>query len=438
MSIKFSIPNAPTKADYNTTAPGDGTIPIINKPALKTVATSGLYNDLTGKPVLAMVATTGKFADLVDEPVLATVATSGAYNDLSGKPVLSDPNYPMFLSTSVGAFPPPLASASDKGYQVTVSSTNAGYPNFYKAFDGSVAGSLTGWVSANTYSGGNHTGGKTTLIGSNTVSGEWLQLKVPSAVVVGSYTLAEGGNPNHKTWQLAGSNDGTTWTLIDSRTLTAAAPNNNPNNYTVSPTPSAYLYFRLVISNIIQTANGFTTDVTELSFNVAGQGRFAADVAVVRDTSTSVLKVSTPAYWRWVFAANLGITANTTTTPPSSAWTLQNPTGSLNVMNANGSITVPATGVYTVVIQAYLGGSVTGAQTLAVLSSDSSLQGIIWLNQAPGTGATWGGSWTGRLSVGTTLTPQFTSGQTSPTLIGASGDARMFTHIGLTQLYTSA
>lgn len=89
MSIKFSIPNAPTQADYNTTVASGSSIPIVNKPALKTVATSGAYNDLTGRPALALVATTGKFADLVDEPVLATVATSGAYTDLTGRPGLA-------------------------------------------------------------------------------------------------------------------------------------------------------------------------------------------------------------------------------------------------------------------------------------------------------------------------------------------------------------
>lgn len=55
-------------------------------PNLATVATSGAYSDLTGTPNLATVATSGSYADLTNKPTLATVATSGSYNDLSNKP----------------------------------------------------------------------------------------------------------------------------------------------------------------------------------------------------------------------------------------------------------------------------------------------------------------------------------------------------------------
>ena len=53
---------------------------------LATVATSGLYSDLSGTPMLASVATSGSYTDLSDTPMLAAVATSGDYNDLINKP----------------------------------------------------------------------------------------------------------------------------------------------------------------------------------------------------------------------------------------------------------------------------------------------------------------------------------------------------------------
>ena len=56
---------------------------------LATVATTGLYNDLSGSPTLATVATSGAYSDLSGTPTLATVATSGAYGDLSGTPSLA-------------------------------------------------------------------------------------------------------------------------------------------------------------------------------------------------------------------------------------------------------------------------------------------------------------------------------------------------------------
>ena len=57
---------------------------------LATVATSGLYSDLSGTPTLATVATSGLYSDLTGTPTLATVATSGLYSDLSGTPTLYD------------------------------------------------------------------------------------------------------------------------------------------------------------------------------------------------------------------------------------------------------------------------------------------------------------------------------------------------------------
>ena len=55
---------------------------------LATVATSGLYSDLSGSPTLATVATSGAYSDLSGTPSLATVATSGAYSDLTGTPTI--------------------------------------------------------------------------------------------------------------------------------------------------------------------------------------------------------------------------------------------------------------------------------------------------------------------------------------------------------------
>lgn len=57
--------------------------------SLATVATTGAYSDLTGTPNLATVATSGSYADLTNKPNLAAVATTGSYSDLSNKPNLA-------------------------------------------------------------------------------------------------------------------------------------------------------------------------------------------------------------------------------------------------------------------------------------------------------------------------------------------------------------
>lgn len=111
---KPTIPAAQVQSDW-TEADNTSVSYIQNKPSLATVATSGLYSDLSGTPSLATVATSGDYDDLINKPsipaaqvqsdwteadntdpsyiqnkpTLATVATSGLYSDLSGTPSLA-------------------------------------------------------------------------------------------------------------------------------------------------------------------------------------------------------------------------------------------------------------------------------------------------------------------------------------------------------------
>ena len=75
------------QSDWNETDSTNKTY-IKNKPNLATVATTGLYSDLSGTPSLATVATSGSYNDLSNKPNLSAVATSGSYNDLSNKPTI--------------------------------------------------------------------------------------------------------------------------------------------------------------------------------------------------------------------------------------------------------------------------------------------------------------------------------------------------------------
>lgn len=72
--------------------------------SLSTVATSGLYSDLSGTPNLATVATSGSYADLSNKPNLSTVATSGSYNDLSNKPSIPTNTSIIDLIYPVGSY----------------------------------------------------------------------------------------------------------------------------------------------------------------------------------------------------------------------------------------------------------------------------------------------------------------------------------------------
>lgn len=72
--------------------------------SLSTVATSGLYSDLSGTPNLAAVATSGSYVDLSNKPNLSTVATSGSYADLSNKPSIPTNTSIIDLIYPVGSY----------------------------------------------------------------------------------------------------------------------------------------------------------------------------------------------------------------------------------------------------------------------------------------------------------------------------------------------
>lgn len=67
-----TIPAAQIQSDW-TQATTTALDYIKNKPSLATVATSGLYSDLTGTPSLATVATSGDYGDLLNKPTIPTV-----------------------------------------------------------------------------------------------------------------------------------------------------------------------------------------------------------------------------------------------------------------------------------------------------------------------------------------------------------------------------
>jgi hypothetical protein len=123
------------------------------------------------------------------------------------------------------------------------------YP-FNSAFD------PVGWYSDANYdfNTGAYVGLKNTLVnGVGTVSGEWLQLKMPYSYPIYSYSFAPRANQilNYEkylpgTWYVAGSNDGTTWFLEHAQQTRVQSQ--GKTYYTESQDP--YLYHRLIISEV--------------------------------------------------------------------------------------------------------------------------------------------------------------------------------------------
>ena len=72
----------------DVTITGAGTGEVLRYSGSAWVDAQLAYSDLSGTPTLATVATTGAYSDLSGTPSLATVATTGAYSDLSGTPTV--------------------------------------------------------------------------------------------------------------------------------------------------------------------------------------------------------------------------------------------------------------------------------------------------------------------------------------------------------------
>lgn len=312
MSIQFSIPNCPTKVDYlaSSVADNGATIPIVNKPSLSAVATSGQYTDLLGKPAsvtpptsvdynaststattLAITnkptiptsvdytaaSSSGTTLAIVNKPSLATVATSGKFGDLTGTITqtltaangisLSGPA----MASGTQAFPPTAMTANTNaaGFSITASSTNnqANVNQNWYAFDRNAtrrwaSSGVTGFKydgnGGTTYTGPN----SSTTVSGTVINGEWLQLQTPVPYRLVNYVVTDT-NARQKAWTLAGSVDGVTWSLIDSQSLTTIPSVATTYTPSVSPQP-AYSYFRYIVTVVI----GFNvTDLDDIYFN---------------------------------------------------------------------------------------------------------------------------------------------------------------------------
>jgi hypothetical protein len=125
----------------------------------------------------------------------------------------------------------------------------------YRAFDYSTT---TVWHTQQTatYNAGAYIGAFTTTVSSVSRAGEWVQLQYPSAVTITSYEIQsrDGQNSTAPTaWWIAGSNDGSAWTLVDTRTGITWQTNLQTITF-IPATPGTYSYYRIII-NAVYGAN---------------------------------------------------------------------------------------------------------------------------------------------------------------------------------------
>jgi hypothetical protein len=172
-----------------------------------------------------------------------------------------------------------------------------------------------------------------------TYNGVWLQIQMPSAIVLEYYTIfpragqETGRSP--ATWRIFGSNDGTNWYTIDAQSgITAWTAPQVSKTFYLSPLPIAYLYFRLSVQNLNGNNGSGILDVAQWNLYtkppVPAMTIYGGDLSIV---SGGGLQVAGN-----IYAANAVTTTNvfaaTETLTGTTGQTTLNVTGNLYVSNA--------------------------------------------------------------------------------------------------------
>jgi hypothetical protein len=110
-----------------------------------------------------------------------------------------------------------------------------------------------------------------TTISGSAYAGEWIQIKLPVSITLLSYTIYNAGSGsgfNSRApvdFKIAGSNDGITWTLVDTQTAITSWLSSTTNLTFTPSNPGTYSYYRLCV-NKRGTGDGYLS-IGELVLN---------------------------------------------------------------------------------------------------------------------------------------------------------------------------
>ena len=303
--------------------------------------------------------------------------------------------YPVGVLSSTGTNTTYTLTVSSQTYILSASEAGA----LFSAFDRSIS---TQWTSGIRYAISNTSGAYTRTPATTTttttpnytsVSGEWLQIKMPTGIVLAYYSITGSTNGNNPVgWVLTGSNDGTTWNVIDVRSLSNESwllSGYNTSQFFPCSGLTSYMWYRMIFTNIVSTTGAVSIAEWQLfastplsvassptSFSLSTISRQLGFLSSGK-TSLSVVKEQTacPQSLYFRFTSTLPNTATTSPTGPSLA-SLQTSYASLassfagwdSYLNTNLAVsqgiqlfTVPVSGNYTLIAAGAAGG--TGSQS---------------------------------------------------------------------------
>jgi hypothetical protein len=112
---------------------------------------------------------------------------------------------------------------------------------------------------SNTYNTSTVVGPFSTTISGTAYSGEWVQIQLPVGIVLSSYSMYGRYGGSYRlpyTWYIGGSNDGSTWSLVDSQTgITSFLNGPSPATTFTTTSTTAYTYYRMVVTAINSNGN---------------------------------------------------------------------------------------------------------------------------------------------------------------------------------------
>jgi hypothetical protein len=174
-------------------------------------------------------------------------------------------------------------SFGGSGTHVTKSSSiyNTGNTQPWKAFDNdpSTWWETTGGLYNTLANGGGYTGPQTITIDGIPTSCEWITIQIPTGVVLLSYSMyARSGFTYRmpKNFKIAGSNDGATWTTVDTQTNQTTWTGQTPITFTVNSS-TVYTYFALCVTAIMGVSTTQNLNVGQWTLNASWQTDFYAD-----------------------------------------------------------------------------------------------------------------------------------------------------------------
>lgn len=159
---------------------------------------------------------------------------------------------------------PPMIADTHGSYVASASSVfSSAYPA-YHVFDSSGSTYLAGQTPRYT-NGQDYTGStSTTIAGIGPVLGEYVQIQLASPACVRRYGVVPRPTLAIRapgTWYVVGSNDGSTWTVVDQRQDIPSTQYTDTveTSFTVTTTPAAYRYFRLIVTKLAGTTSTATS-----------------------------------------------------------------------------------------------------------------------------------------------------------------------------------